>query len=117
MPVSIQSVSRRNFLRTCSLALGALALPALPGRPFASTAVGEVAPTFDGLALISDVHVSGLFGPMAGRLSTAVGQVLALPQRPQTVLVAGDCAHLWGNAGDYREYVRRIQPLVDAKLP
>jgi 3',5'-cyclic AMP phosphodiesterase CpdA len=54
---------------------------------------------------------------MRKRLSLAVQQVLALPQRPQQVLVAGDCAYLTGTDGDYREYVRRIQPLIDAGLP
>jgi len=54
---------------------------------------------------------------MANRLTTAVKQVLALPQSPQHVLIAGDCAYLTGQDNDYREYVRRIQPLMAAGLP
>jgi Icc protein len=112
MPVSIQSVSRRNFLVNCSLALGALALP----RGLWSALEPE---GYDQLALLSDVHVSGSFfnGTMGRRLSSAVKQILSLPQRPQGVLVAGDCAHLRGKRGDYREYLERIQPIVDARLP
>ena len=54
---------------------------------------------------------------MGQRLTVAVNQVLGLSQPPEKVLVAGDCAHLKGKAGDYREYIRRIQPLVAAGLP
>jgi 3',5'-cyclic AMP phosphodiesterase CpdA len=54
---------------------------------------------------------------MANRLSTAVQQVLALPQLPHQVLVAGDCAHLSGQARDYQEYIRRIRPLAAGGLP
>ena len=74
MPVSAVTASRRDFMRW-SLALGAAA--ALPGNGFAAT------PTFDQLALLSDVHVSdGIFGSMRKRLSAAVEQILALPQQP-----------------------------------
>jgi 3',5'-cyclic-AMP phosphodiesterase len=113
MPVSVQPVSRRGFLQW-SLALGAAV--AMPRGVFAAA---EPAPLCDDLALLSDVHVSGAFieGSMGKLLSIAVGQVLAMQQLPQKVLVAGDCAHLTGGGDDYREYVRRIQPLVDARLP
>jgi 3',5'-cyclic-AMP phosphodiesterase len=109
MPVSIQPISRREFLQY-SLALGAaLALPR-------GVRAAMPTPICDHIALVSDVHVSGgLSRSMAERLSVAVDQVLA--QRPQQVLVAGDCAYLSGGDGDYQEYIRRIQPLVDAGLP
>jgi len=111
MPVSIEPLSRRDFLQW-SLALGAAVV--LPGGAVASAP----APVSDHVALISDVHVSGgASGSMAEHLTVAVEQVLALPQRPQQVLVAGDCAYLTGGGADYQEYVRRIQPLVGAGLP
>jgi 3',5'-cyclic-AMP phosphodiesterase len=106
MPIS---VSRRDFMKW-SLALGAAAT--LP-RPLLAALDP---PPFDHLALLSDVHVSGgLLSDMAKRLSTAITQVLA--QKPQKVLLSGDCAYLSGPNEDYREYVRRIQPLVQAGLP
>jgi len=109
MPVS---VSRRDFLQM-SLAVGAAAM-----LPRGVLAAADAAPAFDHLALLSDVHVSGgLFSGMASRLSVAVNQVLALPQKPEKVLVCGDCAYLTGPTEDYREYVRRIQPLVAAGFP
>lgn len=110
MPVSAVTASRRDFMRW-SLAVGAAA--AMPRSVMAA-----LSPSYDQLVLLSDVHVSdGIFSSMRNRLSVAVKQVLALPQRPQQVLVAGDCAYLTGTDGDYREYVRRIQPLMDAGLP
>jgi 3',5'-cyclic AMP phosphodiesterase CpdA len=54
---------------------------------------------------------------MAGRLTQAIEGVLALPQRPERILLAGDCAHLTGGRGDYHEFARRIGPLVAANLP
>lgn len=111
MPVSLEQVSRRRFLQR-SLAIGAIGL--LPRRILAAAEPIDQ----ERIALLSDVHVSSSGeSVMAERLNTAVSQVLALPQRPDKVLVAGDCAHLKGKAGDYREYVRCIQPLVGAALP
>lgn len=117
MPLSVESVSRRDFLKA-SMILGAAAL--LPQNVLAAFPTpSSVKPDIESLALLSDTHVSGgfLFKMMGSRLSRAVQQVLSLPQRPEKVLVAGDCAHLSGRKGDYREYVRRIQPLVDAGMP
>jgi 3',5'-cyclic-AMP phosphodiesterase len=111
VPVSVQTVSRRDFVRW-SLAFGAAV--AMPRKWIAAAP----SPTSDHLALLSDVHVSGgIDGSMGRRLSVAVKQVLALPKPPQQVLVAGDCAFLKGKARDYQEYVRRMQPLIDAGLP
>jgi 3',5'-cyclic AMP phosphodiesterase CpdA len=108
-------MSRRSFLK-CSMALGAAAV--MPRGLLGAALPSVPRPGPDHLALLSDVHISGgLNGMMSGRLKTAVEQVLALPQMPQRVMVAGDCAHLRGNAGDYREYARRIKPLTDAGLP
>ena len=110
-----QDVSRRQFLQW-SLALGAAV--AMPRGIFAAP-MPALAPVFDDLALISDIHVSGGFfsGAMGKHLSLAAQQVLTLPNMPQKILVAGDCAHLSGNKEDYREYVRGIKPLLDAGLP
>jgi 3',5'-cyclic AMP phosphodiesterase CpdA len=82
-------------------------------------AVKAPAVAADHIALLSDVHVSGsIFGrSMGNNLAGAVEQVLALPKAPQEILVAGDCAHLTGKGGDYKEFVRKIQPLADAGLP
>jgi Icc protein len=115
MPAS--SLSRRDFLQR-SLALGAAAmLPRTLSAALPSPAATPLAP--DRLALLSDTHVSGsiLNTSMAHNLTTAVNQVLALPQAPQRVLISGDCAHLTGQSGDYKEYARRIKPLSDAGLP
>src|SRR5262245_17372329 len=109
MPVSVQTVSRRDFVRW-SLALGAaVAMP--------RTLLAGPSPAVDYFALLSDAHVSGgIQWWMGNRLSVAAKQVLDLPQPPQRVLVAGDCAYLTGEDRDYREYIRRIQPLMDAGL-
>src|SRR5512133_1223132 len=122
MPLSIEPQSRRRFLQCSLVALGAAMLPrsvcaAARSIPAAEApALPSVAP--DHLALLSDVHVSGgLIKTMASRLTHAIGGVLALPQRPQRVLLAGDCAHLNGDRGDYREVARRIGPLAAAGLP
>jgi len=78
----------------------------------------DVLPTCDHVALLADTHISGgIRGGMAKRLSTVVSQILSLPNRPQRVLIAGDCAHLTGQASDYREYARRIQPLTAVGMP
>jgi hypothetical protein len=113
MPVSFGPLTRRGFLQS-TLAIGAaLTLPR--GLKAAVTAPSAA----DHLALISDVHVSGSFfcQSMGHHLSTAVDQVLALPALPKKILVSGDCAHLTGGGGDYKEYVRRMRPLVDAGIP
>src|SRR4051812_7786188 len=112
MPVTL---SRRGFLQS-TLAIGAaLALPRGLRAAVAAPAVAAA----DHLGLISDVHVSGSFfgGAMGSNLSTAVKQVLSLRDVPKQILVSGDCAHLTGKGGDYKEYVRRMQPLVDAGIP
>jgi 3',5'-cyclic-AMP phosphodiesterase len=109
MPIS---VARRDFLKW-SLALGAAA--GLP-RLAKGTIVAPDPPLYDHLALLSDIHVSGgLMSDMAKRFSTTLTQVLA--KNMQKVLVCGDCAYLTGNNEDYREYVRRMQPLLEAGLP
>ena len=122
MPLSIEPQSRRRFLQASLVALGAAMLPrgvhaAINSVP---TAPNPALPALaaDHLALLSDVHVSnGLIKTTAGRLTHSIEGVLALPQRPQRVLVAGDCAHLTGDRGDYREFVRRITPLTSAGVP
>jgi len=109
--VSVQAVSRRVFLQ------GAVAVGAAMMLPRGVFAAG-VLTACDHFALMSDVHVSGgMAGGMAKRLSVAVEQVLALPERPRGVLIAGDCAYLSGKVSDYGEYVRRIRPLVEAGIP
>jgi 3',5'-cyclic-AMP phosphodiesterase len=120
MPVTIPSVSRRGFLKM-GMALGAaMALPrGLQAGNLPMTLVPAApAPIADHLALLSDVHVSGgLNSGMAKRLSTAVEQVLDLPEAPQKVLLSGDCAYLTGSGQDYKEFVKRIAPLATAGLP
>lgn len=111
MPVSVSTVSRRDFIRSTLAFSAAMALP-LSVRAAAPPAA------VDHFALLSDPHVSGgIFGSMGKRLSTAVKQVLEMPNPAQRVLVAGDCAYLTGETKDYREFIRRIQPLADAGLP
>jgi hypothetical protein len=115
MPVSLHAVSRRDFLQG-ALAAGLAAV--MPRVALAAATLPAPTPGPEHIAFLSDVHVSGGFnGTMAGRLTTAVNQVLALPQLPKRVFVAGDCAYLTGKADDYREYARRIKPLIDAGLP
>jgi predicted phosphodiesterase len=108
MPIS---VSRRGFLKW-SLAFGAAAT--LPRVVKGAVDSPHLTP-FDHVALLSDVHVSGDVGVMAARFSAAITQVLT--RKPQKVLISGDCAYLTGANEDYREYVRRIQPLIEAGLP
>lgn len=117
MPVSVESVSRRGFLKASLLVGAATLFPS--GVTLGASEVEPPLAGHDYLALLSDTHVSGsaVAGLMASRLSTAIRQVLALSRRPQKVLFAGDCAHLKGTRGDYREFVRRIEPLIEAGLP
>lgn len=131
MPVSIEPHSRRRFLQFTAAAIGAAMLPrtltAAIGNPVIGRLPAPAAPApaaaaaplaADHMALLADVHVSGgIFKSMASRFSTTMKQVLTLPQRPEAILVAGDCAYLSGGRNDYREFARRISPLLDAGMP
>lgn len=120
MPVSLHSLTRRDFLRGSAALGAALVMPrSLLAATSAVSSPASPSPAFEQFALLSDAHVSGgiIEWSMGKRLSLAVKQLLALAQRPQRVFVAGDCAYLTGEKRDYREYVRRIQPLIAAGVP
>lgn len=72
--------------------------------------------------LLSDTHIAG--DPamekrdvnMAANLKRTVAQVLKLGQKPYGIMINGDCAYLDGQAGDYTQLQRLLQPLRDSSI-
>jgi Icc protein len=110
VPIYLDPISRRSFLRR-SLA-GAAGL-ALSPRLLAGTRRTDA----DSWALLADTHLAAdrsLIARgvnMTGHFQTVSGELLALPKRPAGVFIVGDCAYSSGEPGDYRTLVNLLDPI------
>ncbi len=125
MPITLNPVSRRTFLKTSLAATASLfsnsrllgtpdALPGLPIDPHR-------------FALLSDIHIhvdpeflhksKVAVTNMWKNLQQASREILALPSRPSAVFINGDCAFHQGLPGDYMTLVEGLAPLRAGNLP
>jgi 3',5'-cyclic AMP phosphodiesterase CpdA len=114
MPIHLDPVSRRKFLRTSALFSTAPAFLAAADSPGSETT----------WALLSDTHIaadkelkSRQGTNMAENLKRVVAEVLAEKDSLSGVIVDGDVAYLDGQAGDYKTLSDLLQPLTEAGLP
>lgn len=110
MPLSQLPLGRRSFLSACLA--GACGVQARWIR-----AEEEVAGRW---ALLADTHIWEQTGElvrdvcMARNLEQVVAECLAA--QPDHALIAGDCAYLDGQAGDYAALAERTRPLIEAGI-
>lgn len=116
MSTKATQFSRREFLAGSLLSSAALTL----GNP----AFGAAPPdTRDRWILLADTHIGqdrnredrGI--KSAEKLAEARAQILALDPRPAGLIIAGDCAHSHGLAGDYAVLKEELAPINDAEVP
>ena len=75
------------------------------------------------VVLLADTHIAGdrkleaRGVVMAENLSRVVSQLTALDERPDLVVINGDCAYLTGQTGDYTVLVELLEPLRAAEIP
>src|SRR5438552_17005888 len=120
MPISLQSVSRRGFLKG---SLGATAALLCPHWLRAL----DVAADPNRFALLSDIHIhvdpAFLHKTKIGvtdmwkNLQQVSGEILSLSSRPSAIFINGDCAFHEGLPGDYMTVVDGLAPLRAAKFP
>lgn len=118
MPISLIRESRRQFL------MGTAAAIALSTRrSLALNAVDNVARTKGTWAIFSDTHLSAdktkvrAGGNIADRLARALAEVEAAPERPEGLILSGDCAHADGRVDDYQSLATALRGLVDRGAP
>ena len=115
MPVYLPPISRRRFLSGSIATAAAIA--------FGQGCAMPKGKREDGVALISDIHISA--DPhkvahtvnMTNNLKTVTAEVLAWPQRPGTVFINGDLAFNDGLDDDYTAVLGLLRPLREAGLP
>jgi 3',5'-cyclic AMP phosphodiesterase CpdA len=117
MPIYLPPISRRRFLA------GALAAGAsLPRWTLAEEAESREDARASRYLLMSDVHMGAHFKQEkhgvrpAEEFSRAIEQILALRDRPERVIAAGDYAIGWGNHGDYKMFHELIARLREAGM-
>lgn len=116
MPIHLPPISRRRFLAGSLAAAAACALPR-------ELLAAEKPIDPHSFALLSDSHINkdpaavSNKANMADNFRQVTGEVLALPQRPATVLINGDLAHLRGEAKDYEVFVDLLKPLREGQVP
>jgi Icc protein len=134
MPIILPPITRRQFIQR-SLAFGGTAIMA----PHALAAADRKGAGLDQnrVALLADTHISadssqrypGTKWPgtpvkeedhewvnMADCLTEAAKSVLALNPRPAHLIVNGDCALSNGKEGEYKEFLRLVEPLRAAGI-
>ena len=130
MPITLTPIKRRNFIR------GSLAFT---GSAWIKSYAIAKQPTFDSsrVALLADTHISddpkqsypGTKWPgspvkehehewvnMADALVQSAKEVIALNPRPANLIVNGDCALSRGTVGEYKEFLRLIEPIRKAGI-
>ena len=113
MPIHIDAISRRQFLRRGALA-GAGFL-SLRSKVFAADSAESH------WALLSDTHIAA--NPdhvlrdvnMGKNLHSVVGEVTALKDKLAGIFINGDCALSEGLQGDYTTFTSFIAPFVERK--
>jgi len=134
MPIILPPITRRQFIQR-SLAFGGTAIIA----PHALAAADRKGAGLDQsrVALLADTHISadssqrypGTKWPgtpvkeenhewvnMADCLTEAAKSVLALNPRPAHLIVNGDCALSNGKEGEYKEFLRLVEPIRAAGI-
>lgn len=109
MPVHLPPISRRRFVA----AVGA----ALAGLPAHQLHAGEI--DEDLIVIFNDPHIGEKQGEKTKvplNLKAAIDHVLGLPKQPAAVIINGDLALKDGQPGDYRLFVKLIEPLHKAGL-
>lgn len=110
MPIYLPPISRRRFLRGAVAAAGGLALD--PARLVAKEATQERS-----WALLSDLHLAADASlvargvNMTDHFQQVAGELLDLPEKPEGVLITGDCAYNSGEVIDYSHFVDLLDPL------
>jgi 3',5'-cyclic-AMP phosphodiesterase len=116
MPIHLQPISRRRFLARALAAGSALALSPRLLAAIRSTDANS-------WALLSDTHLAAdraavVRGTnMAGHFSSVAQELLALPNRPAGVFIAGDCAYNHGEKADYAALAALVDPLRQDQMP
>lgn len=110
MPIHLPPISRRRFLSGALAAAGSLALdPAL-------LAAGDLGQERS-WALLSDPHLAA-DGALVSRgvnmtdhFKRVAGELLQLAEKPEGILITGDCAYNEGEVVDYSHFVDLLAPL------
>src|SRR3954469_13093241 len=120
MPITLNSVSRRGFLKSSLAATAALLSPKWLRALDVSTDPHR-------FALLSDIHIHVDPGfvfkskvtttDMWKNLQQVSSEILALSSRPSAIFINGDCAFHQGLPGDYMTLVEGLAPLQTAKFP
>ena len=116
MPITLPPISRRRFLAD-SLVSGAALLASGPLSALAENIAA------DHFALMADTHINADPGTTVGEtnmfqnLRQAIDEVLQHAARPGRLFIGGDCAHLTGQADDYKTLLRLLTPAREAGLP
>ncbi|MGB2092269.1 MAG: metallophosphoesterase family protein [Akkermansiaceae bacterium] len=133
MPITLTPITRRNFIKA-SFAFGGTALMTSRGL-----AADSGASTLDPnrVALLADTHISddpkrsypGTKWPgspykedehewvnMADCLAQTAQSVIALHPRPAHLIINGDCALSRGTEGEYKEFLRLVEPIRAAGI-
>lgn len=110
--------TRREFVTGLTVGVGGMALAL--AEP---TAMGVDERDARWYALVSDVHISHdtkkrVYGQnMADHLRAVLADILAVPVKPDGVLINGDLACREGKPGDYKTLFRLLEPLQKARIP
>ncbi len=120
MPITLNPVSRRGFLK------GSLAATAALLSPNWLRAL-DVSADPHRFALLSDIHIhvdpsflhksKVAVTDMWKNLQQVSSEILALSSRPSAIIINGDCAFHQGLTGDYMTVVDALAPLRAAKFP
>jgi len=134
MPITLPPITRRQFIKR-SLAYGGTAV--IAPRVLAAADHGDTGLDQNRVALLADTHISadpsqrypGTKWPgspvkeeehewvnMADCLSKAAKNIIALNPRPAHLIVNGDCALSNGKEGEYKEFLRLVEPLRAAGI-
>jgi Icc protein len=116
MPLHIAPLSRRSFLVQSAATVAGLTVL---GRGWG--AEGRANPNL--FALLSDTHIPNAPAVVAretnmtANLQQVVREMTALPTKPASVIINGDCAYLKGLPEDYANLAQCVAPLSEAGLP
>jgi len=129
MPIHFPPITRRRFLQTAAVGVGSAvglgcsdSASSAPAAGAPVTALPPAAPVSHRMVLLSDTHINADPAKLAGRhsvnltdnLKQVLDEVAKLDGPPGHLLINGDCAHIDGQAGDYEQLVKLIQPSREA---
>lgn len=129
MPIHFPPITRRRFLQTAAIGVssaiglgGSDPANSAPAAGVPVTAPPPAAPVSHRMVLLSDTHINADPAKLAGRpnvnltdnLKQVLDEVARLDGPAGHLLINGDCAHIDGQAGDYEQLVKLIQPIREA---